>query len=127
MKSAIEAELEAEVTETLGAAKGKRTETRRGYRSGYYQRSLITRVGTLELLVPQDRVGRFSTELFERYQRWEKALGSALWLALRRPSSVASPISSTDDKPLRRGHRAAAGACGRPDMNFTRYGFQIAA
>jgi transposase-like protein len=30
-----------------------------------------TRVGKLELRVPQDRHGRFSTELFERYQRSE--------------------------------------------------------
>jgi putative transposase len=39
---------------------------------------LITRVGKLELRVPQDRQGRFSTEVFERYQRSEKALVSAL-------------------------------------------------
>ena len=44
---------------------------RLGYRSGYYDRTLITRVGKLELRVPQDRAGRFSTELFERYQRSE--------------------------------------------------------
>ena len=47
-------------------------------RSGYYTRSLITRVGKLELRVPQDRHGRFSTEIFERYQRSEKALVAAL-------------------------------------------------
>jgi putative transposase len=35
-------------------------------------------VGTLELRVPQDRAGRSSTELFERYQRSEKALVAAL-------------------------------------------------
>jgi transposase-like protein len=28
--------------------------------------------------VPQDRAGRFSTELFERYQRSERALAAAL-------------------------------------------------
>jgi putative transposase len=33
--------------------------------------------GALEPQVPQDRAGRFSTELFERYQRVEKALGVA--------------------------------------------------
>jgi len=32
----------------------------------------------IELRVPQDRDGRFSTDLFERYQRSEKALVSAL-------------------------------------------------
>ena len=46
--------------------------------SPYYSRSLITRVGTLELRVPQDRDGRFSTELFQRYQRSEKALVDTL-------------------------------------------------
>ena len=51
---------------------------RQGYRSGYYGRTLITRVGKLELRVPQDRAGRFSTELFERYQRSERALVAAL-------------------------------------------------
>jgi putative transposase len=51
---------------------------RLSYRSGYYSRSLITRVGTLELRVPQDRMGRFSTELLERYQRSEKALVGTL-------------------------------------------------
>jgi transposase-like protein len=66
------------MTEALGAGKGERTGERRGYRSGYYARTLVTRVGALELRVPQDRQGHFSTEVFERYQRSEKALVSAL-------------------------------------------------
>ena len=70
--------LEAEMTETLQAKPGERTAERQGLRSGYYSRTLITRVGKLELRVPQDRQGRFSTQLFERYQRSEKALVSAL-------------------------------------------------
>jgi transposase-like protein len=78
VEALIEAALEAEMTEAIGAAKGERSETRLSYRSGYYSRSLITRVGTLELRVPQDRMGRFSTELFERYQRSEKALVGTL-------------------------------------------------
>jgi transposase-like protein len=70
--------LEAEMTETLQARPGERTSERLGLRSGSYSRTLITRVGKLELRVPQDRQGRFSTQLFERYQRSEKALVSAL-------------------------------------------------
>ncbi len=38
----------------------------------------MTRVGKLELRVPQDRQGRFRTEVFERRQRSEKALVAAL-------------------------------------------------
>ena len=78
VESLVQAALEAEMTQTIGAAKGERTEARLAYRSGYYSRSLITRVGTLELRVPQDRDGRFSTELFQRYQRSEKALVGTL-------------------------------------------------
>ena len=78
VRSVMQAMLEAEMDEAIGAAKGERTSARLGYRSGYYSRTLITRVGKLELRVPQDRDGRFSTELFERYQRSEQALVSTL-------------------------------------------------
>lgn len=78
MKQALEQVLEAEMLEALGACKGERSEGRLGYRSGYYGRSLITRVGKLELRVPQDRQGRFRTEVFARYQRSEKALVHAV-------------------------------------------------
>jgi putative transposase len=70
--------LEAEMTEALGAGKGERSEGRLGYRSGHYERDFITKLGKIELRVPQDRQGRFSTELFERYQRSDKALLAAL-------------------------------------------------
>lgn len=74
VRAVMQEMLEAEMNEALGAQKGERTPERLGYRSGYYGRTLITRVGKLELRVPQDREGRFSTELFERYQRSERAL-----------------------------------------------------
>jgi putative transposase len=78
VRTALQEVLEAEMTEALGAEKGERATGRMGYRSGYYGRTLITRIGKLELRVPQDRTGRFSTELFERYQRSERALVAAL-------------------------------------------------
>lgn len=78
VQEVVQQVLEAEMDEALQAGKGERTESRLGYRSGYYPRTLITRVGRLELRVPQDRQGRFSTEVFERYQRSEKALVLAL-------------------------------------------------
>jgi transposase-like protein len=66
--------LEFEMTEHLGAGPYERTEGRTGYRNGYKPRILTTAVGDLHLLVPQDRDGTFSTSLFERYQRSDKAL-----------------------------------------------------
>jgi putative transposase len=78
VRAVLQEVLEAEMTDALGAAKGERTAARLGYRAGYYSRTLVTRVGKLELRVPQDREGRFSTELFERYQRSEQALVATL-------------------------------------------------
>lgn len=78
LREALQEVLEGEMTEFLGAEPGERTTQRQGYRSGYYSRSLVTRIGKLELRVPRDRNGAFSTALFERYQRSEKALVSAL-------------------------------------------------
>ena len=78
VKAALEEILEAEMSAALGAEPGERSASRVGYRAGHYTRGLVTRIGKLELRVPRDRDGRFSTELFSRYQRSEKALVSAL-------------------------------------------------
>ena len=78
LQTLLQEVLEAEMDEALRAGKNERTSGRLGYRSGHYPRTLVTRVGKLELRVPQDRQGRFSTELFARYQRSEKALVAAL-------------------------------------------------
>ena len=78
VKEALQEVLEGEMTEHLGAAPSERTEGRGGYRAGYYSRGLVTRIGKLELRVPRDRNGEFSTALFERYARSEKALVAAL-------------------------------------------------
>lgn len=78
IQEALQQVLQTEMTEFLGAGPGERTEGRGGYRAGYYQRGLVTRVGKIELRVPRDRSGEFSTSLFERFQRSEKALVSAL-------------------------------------------------
>jgi transposase-like protein len=78
MKEALQEVLESEMTEHLGASPSERTGGRNGYRAGYYSRGLVTRIGKLELRVPRDRNGEFSTALFERYARSEKALVAAL-------------------------------------------------
>ena len=76
--------LQAEMTEHLKAEPGEKTDDRRGYRNGTYERKLTTRVGTIELEVPRDREGTFQTALFQRYQHAQKFLRveKALVLAL---------------------------------------------
>jgi putative transposase len=78
VQEVVQEVLEAEMDEVVGAHKSERTAERVGYRAGYYTRTLVTRVGKLVLRIPQDRQGRFGTEVFERYQRSEKALVCAL-------------------------------------------------
>ena len=45
VRAVIQEFLEAEMVQAIGAEKGERAEERLAYRSGYYRRSLITRVG----------------------------------------------------------------------------------
>jgi putative transposase len=78
VERALQAILEEEMTAHLGAARYERGEGRTGYRNGHKPRTLTTRVGTIDLRVPQDRDGTFSTELFARYRRSEQALVTAL-------------------------------------------------
>ena len=66
LQTMLQEVLEAEMDAALQAAKSERTSGRLGHRSGYYPRTFVTRLGKLELRVPQDRQGRFSTELFAR-------------------------------------------------------------
>jgi len=78
VEAALNRFLDAEITEHLQAGPYERSDARTGYRNGYRARQLKTRVGTLSLSVPMDREGTFRTELFDRYQRSEKALVGTL-------------------------------------------------
>jgi len=78
LRHTIHQVLEEELTAFLKAEPYTRTKERRGYRNGYKPRTLKTRVGRLDLMVPKDRESRFQTELFEKYQRNEKALVLAI-------------------------------------------------
>ena len=51
VRAVMQEVLEAEMTDALGAEKGERTAARLGYRSSYFTRTLVTRVGKLELRV----------------------------------------------------------------------------
>ena len=66
--------LEREFNNFIGVEKSERSENRNGYRNGYYERDLNLRIGTITLRVCRDRDGAFQPQVFERYQRLEKAL-----------------------------------------------------
>lgn len=69
--------MKQEVSEHLGADRHERCEGRRGHRNGHKPRTLVTRVGELELSVPQVRDcdrGPYHPSLFARWERSERAL-----------------------------------------------------
>lgn len=78
LESILNQVLNAQATEQVGAERYERTEDRNGYRNGFRMRSITTRVGTIELQMQRFRDGKFSTTLFQRYQRNEQALVLAM-------------------------------------------------
>lgn len=93
--------LEEQMQEHIGAKKYERSQDRSGHRNGYKPRTLKTRVGPLNLFIPQDREGNFSTDLFSRYQRSEKALVIALMemyikgISTRKVSAITEKLCGT--------------------------------
>lgn len=72
MESAIQRILEEELTLFLQAETHERTKDRKGCRNGYKPRTLMTRLGRVELLVPKGREGRFQKELKQKRKAKEK-------------------------------------------------------
>lgn len=74
LQQAFQTALDEQFNRFINAKLYERTDERKGLRNGSYSRSLNTKVGSLTLNVCRDRAGEFSPELFEEYQRSEKAL-----------------------------------------------------
>ena len=67
--------MSAEVSDHLQAQQYQRTDSRRGHRNGKKPRRFGTRVGSLELSVPQVRgCAPYHPSMFSRFQRSERAL-----------------------------------------------------
>jgi transposase-like protein len=108
LEAVVNQVLEAQMSEHLQAEPYERTLERRGYRNGYKPRQFTTRVGALQLRVPQARDGSFSPELFERYERSEQALVCTLMemvvngVSTRHPSRRSPRSSVAKPSPSRR-------------------------
>jgi putative transposase len=74
----VQETIQTEFDQFIGAGPYQRSGDRRGWRNGHKPRTFKTRVGKLELRIPQDREGRFQPSVFERYERSEKALVAAM-------------------------------------------------
>ncbi len=70
----LQALIEAEATEVIGASPYERTDTRTTQRNGTRQRLLTTKAGDVELRIPKLRRGSFFPSILERRRRIDRAL-----------------------------------------------------
>ena len=70
--------MKLERAEVLGATPYQRTETRRGYANGFKPKTVNSRLGRLQLNVPQTRDVEFYPSALERGERSERALKLAV-------------------------------------------------
>lgn len=69
VKLILESSLEEELLEEVQANRYQRTEVRRGYRNGHYEKSLYTRFGVMKAVrIPRSRES-YESKILPRYQR----------------------------------------------------------
>jgi putative transposase len=73
-ETVYQALIEAELTDTIGAALHERSDARTNLRNGHRTRILSTTAGDLELRIPKLRTGSFFPSLLERRRRVDQAL-----------------------------------------------------
>ena len=81
MQTLLNEAMKLERSEFLRAAPGERTDERTGYANGFKPKTFNSRLGRLELQVPQTRDVEFYPSVLERGERSERALKLGLeWL-----------------------------------------------
>ncbi|MGH7643537.1 MAG: transposase, partial [Candidatus Dormibacteria bacterium] len=78
LEHTLQALIEAEASQVLGARPHERTESRLGQRNGHRPRTMDTRLGRLELGIPKLRQGSFLPSLLEPRRRIERALWAVI-------------------------------------------------
>jgi len=97
--------LEQEAQVLTNAAKYERTEERQGYRSGHYERNLLTGSGEVKLKVPKLKGVAFETAIIERYRRRESSVEEALiemylaGVSVRRVEDITEALWGTKVSP----------------------------
>ena len=79
VKVRLERALVVEQGRRVGCGRYRRSQRRRGYRNGSYERDLLTSYGWIEgLKVPRVREGGIESEVLERYRRRQRAVDRVL-------------------------------------------------
>ncbi|WP_033503662.1 transposase, partial [Bifidobacterium subtile] len=69
--------LDAEADEIAGAARYERSDGRKAYRAGHYERDLTVKAGKMAVRVPKLKGALFESAVIERYRRREESVEEA--------------------------------------------------
>ena len=78
VEDTLNALLEEEADDLIGADRYERTAGREAYRAGHYERGLTTTSGQVTLRMPKLKGMRFATAIIERYKRRETSVEEAM-------------------------------------------------
>lgn len=97
--------LDAEADRLVGADRYQRSEQRKDYRSGHYERKLHTKAGEVNVKVPKLRNQTLDTAIIERYRRRESSVEEALMkmylagVSVRRVEDITEALWGTRVSP----------------------------
>ena len=78
IEETINAMLDEEADQLVGAGPYERTDERAAYRAGHYERGFTTTSGQVALKMPKLKGMRFATAVIERYKRREASVEEAI-------------------------------------------------
>ena len=78
IRAGLQALIEAEATETIGADRYQRSQERGTYRNGHRPKTVSTTAGDIEVRIPKLRAGSFFPSLLERRRRIDRALHAVI-------------------------------------------------
>jgi hypothetical protein len=94
----LQALIDVEATEVIGAEPHERTSTRTNQRNGTRDRLLSTKAGDVELKIPKLRVGSFFPAVLERRRRIDRALSACQSTRCELPPVKIQPVATMTRK-----------------------------
>src|SRR5260370_36265975 len=88
MQLVLQALIDLEATQVIGAGRYERTETRTTHRNGSRARLLSTKAGDVDLAIPKLREGSFFPSLLEPRRRIDRALWAVIMEAFAHGAST---------------------------------------
>jgi transposase-like protein len=105
VQETLNALLDEEAERLCNAKRYERTEARKDTRAGYYQRTLHTKAGEVNIKMPKLRTLPFETAIIERYRRRESSVEEALvemylaGVSVRRVEDITEALWGTKVSP----------------------------